>query len=153
MSKSLRRLDAVQNATADLKTQTATVTFKPGKPVDFAALSRAVDRAGFTAGSITIWANGVLSARPDGTLAFTVSGTKQTFPVAESPHLAKLKSEIGKEIPLVAGVRFEETPPRLVIEEESAKSGTGSIRGTESMRDVKDMEKNKMGEMKGIQKK
>lgn len=147
MSKSLRRLDAVQSATADLKSQTATVTFKPGKPVDFAALSKAVDRAGFKARSITIWAKGVLSARPDGTLAFTVSGTKQTFPVAESPHLAKLENEIGKEIPLVASVRFEEIPPRLDIEEGSAESGSGS------MRDTKDMEKNKMGEMNGMQKK
>ncbi len=132
MSKSLGRLDAVRNATADLKTQTALVIFKPGKPADFHALAAAVDKAGFKAGAITIWAKGTLRVEPGGHATFTVSGTTQTFPVADSPELARLKSEAGKEISLVAKVRFEETPPRLVLIEESSKGGmegTGGMKG------------------------
>ncbi len=116
MSKSLGRLDAVRSAKAELDTQTATVTFKPAKPIDFRALAGAVDRAGFKAGSITIWARGTLSAGPDGSLTFTVSGTNQTFPVADGPQLAKLKGAMGKEIPIVAKVEFTESPPHLVLE-------------------------------------
>ncbi len=119
MSKSLGRLDVVRSARAELDTQAATVTFKPGKPIDFLALAGAVDRAGFKAGRITIWARGTLSAGPDGSLTFTVSGTNQTLPVADSPRLAGLKSEVGREIPIVARVQFTETPPRLVLESDS----------------------------------
>ncbi len=120
MSKSLERLDAVRDAKADLNTQTATVTFKPGKPVDFAALAQAVDKAGFKAGGITIWAKGTLNAGPDGRLTFTPSGTNQAFPLADGPQAAKLKGEVGKEIPLVAKVEFGKSPPQLVIEDETA---------------------------------
>lgn len=133
MSKSLGRLDAVQDAKADLNTQTATVTFKPGKPVDFPALAQAVDKAGFKAGSITIWAKGTPNVAQDGKLAFTVSGTKQTHPVADSPQAAKLKSEVGKEVALVAKVQFDQTPPVLVVEDESGKSGMESMGGMKGM--------------------
>lgn len=121
MSKSLGRLDAVRSARADLDTQTATVTFKPGKLVDFQALADAVGKAGFKAGTITIWARGTLGTGPDGTPTFTVSGTNQTFPVADSPQLARLQGEMGKEIPIVARVQFTETPPRLVLESGSGR--------------------------------
>lgn len=116
MSKSLGRLDAVRSAKAELDTQTATVTFKPGKPIDFQALADAVSKAGFKAGSITVWAKGTLGTGPDGKPTFTVSGTNQTLPVADSPQLAKLKGAMGKEIPIVAKVEFTESPPRLVLE-------------------------------------
>ncbi|MBI2466752.1 MAG: heavy-metal-associated domain-containing protein [Candidatus Rokubacteria bacterium] len=130
MSKSLGRLDAVRAAKADLKTQTATVTFKPGKPIDFRALADAVDKAGFKAGSITIWATGTLSVGPDGRVTLTVSGTNQTMPVADSPRLAQLKGEAGKEISIVAEVQFEDTRPRLVIGQEPAKGAMEGMPGT-----------------------
>jgi len=133
VSKSLRRLDAVENATADLKTQTATVTFRPGQPIDFAALANAVDKAGFKAGSITIWASGILREGPDGHLTFTVSGTHQTLPVAASPQVAKLKPEFGKEITLVGTVQFMETPPRLTVGEEPAAGGVPGMGGMKGM--------------------
>jgi len=101
----------------------STVTFKPGKPIDFAALAKAVDKAGFKAGGITIWAKGTVSTAPDGRLMFTVSGSNQTFPIADTPEAAKLKTMVGMETPIVARMQFEETPPRLVIGEESAKAG------------------------------
>ena len=147
MSKSLGRLDAVRDAKADLKTQTATVTFKPGKPVDFPAVAQAVDKAGFKAGSITIWAKGTPDVGPDGKLTFTVSGTNQGFPVADSPAAAKLKSDVGKQVALVAQVRFDQTPPTLVLEDESVKSGTEGMSGMKGMEGMKDM-----GGMKGMKK-
>lgn len=127
MSKSLGRLDVVRDAKAELKTQTATVTFKPGKPIDFKALADAVDRAGFKAGKITLWATGTLQVGSDGRVTFTVSGSNQTLPVADSPEIAQLKTEAGKEFPVVAEVQFQETPPRLVIA--SAKAGREGMPG------------------------
>lgn len=123
MSKSLGRLDVVQTVKTELSTQSSTLTFKPGKPIDFHALADAVDKAGFKAGSITIWASGILREAPDGHFSFTVSGTNQTLAVAESPQLAKLKSEVGREISLVGTVQFAETPPRLIIGGEPAPGG------------------------------
>ncbi len=138
MSKSLQRLDAVQKATADLKTQTATITFKPGKPVDFGALAQAIDKAGFKAGAITISAKGKLSEQA-GQLVFTPTGINQALPVADGTEAAKLRSQIGKEIPLMAQVRFQETPPRLVVE------GDVTQGSAEGKGDTKDM-----GGMKGM---
>ncbi len=141
MSKSLGRLDAVQNAKADLTTQTATVTFKPGNPVDFSALAQAVDKAGFKAGSITIWAKGAPNLTADGKLAFTLTGTNQTFPVADGQQAAALKSQLGKEVPLVARVQFDQTPATLVLEAGSAKSGTEGMSGMKGMDGMKGMTK------------
>ena len=124
MSKSLGRLDVVRHAKTELETQSSTLTFKPGEPIDFRALADAVDRAGFKAGAITIWANGTLNLLPDGRATFTVSGTNQTFPVADSSQLAGLTSEAGKEISLVAQVQFQENPPRLVLDPGFAKPST-----------------------------
>jgi copper chaperone CopZ len=133
VSKSLGRLDVVRTVKTELDTQRSTLTFKPGKPVDFAALAKAVDQAGFKAGSITIWAKGTLGEERGGQFTFTVSGTSQTFPVADGPQLAKLKGDVGKEISLVANVRFEETPPRLIVGEEPAKGGMEGDGGMKGM--------------------
>ncbi|MBI2878625.1 MAG: hypothetical protein HYY19_02765 [Candidatus Rokubacteria bacterium] len=131
MSKSLGRLDVVRDVKTELSTQSSTLTFKPGRPIDFRALADAVDRAGFKAGKITIWATGTLKVGADGRAIFTVSGTNQALPVADSPQLAPLKKEAGKEIPIVAEVRFQETPPRLVIA--SAKPGMEGMPGMKGM--------------------
>ena len=133
MSKSLRRLDVVQDVNTELSTQTSTLTFKPGKPIDFQALVHAVDKAGFKAGRITIWAKGTLSAAPDGHLVFTVSGSHQTFPLADAAESAKLQAMTGQEMPMVARVQFEETPPRLEIVEEPAKAGMPGMGGMKGM--------------------
>lgn len=132
MSKSLRRLDVVQDAKTELDAQSSTVTFKPAKVIDFKALAEAVDKAGFKAGSITIWAKGALSAAPDGGLVFTVSGSNQTFPIADTPEAAKQKAMVGQEMPIVARVQFDETPPRLVIGEEP-KASMGDMGGMKGM--------------------
>lgn len=115
MSKSLGRLDVVQDVKTELKTQSSTLTLKPGRPIDFRALADAVDKAGFKVGSITIWAKGTLNVGADGRATFTVSGTNQTFPVADSPQLAGLRGEQSQEVSVVARVEFTETPPRLVL--------------------------------------
>ncbi len=133
MSKSLGRLDAVRDVTTSLQTQSSTVTFKPGKPIDFKALAAAVDKAGFKAGTITIWAKGTLSVQPDGRATFTVSGANQSFPIADSPDLTQLKGQAGTEIAIVAKVLFTETPPRLVLGAESEKE-TGGMKGMKQMK-------------------
>ncbi len=133
MSKSLGRLDVVQDVKTELSTQSSTLTFKPGRPIDFRALADAVDKAGFKAGSITIWAKGMLKVS-EGRATFAVSGTGQTFPVGDSPQLAGLKGEAGKEISIVAKVQFGEAPPRLIIGEESV---TGGMEGTGGMKGMR----------------
>lgn len=132
MSKSLGRLDVVQDVKTELGTQSSTLTFKPRRPIDFRALADAVDRAGFKAGGITIWAKGMLKVS-EGRATFTVSGTDQTFPVGDSPQLAGLKGEAGKEISIVAKVQFGETPPRLIIGEESVTGGMEGVGGMKEM--------------------
>lgn len=129
MSKSLGRLDVVHDAKTELTTQSSTLTFKPGRPIDFRALADAVDKAGFKAASITMWAKGTLSMGSDGRATFTVSGTNQSFPVAESPRLARLRSEAGKEISIVAKVEFTETPPRLLLGVEAAEASMEGMKG------------------------
>ena len=128
MSKSLGRLDVVRDVKTELKTQSSTLTFKPGKPIDFRALADAVDKAGFKAGAITIWAKGTLSVS-DGRASFTVTGTNQTLPVADSPQLTELKGEVGKEISIVAKVQFTESPPRLLLGSESARASMEGMKG------------------------
>ncbi len=129
MSKSLGRLDVVRDVKTELSTQSSTLTFKPGRPIDFPALAAAVDKAGFKAEAMTIWAKGILSVGSDGRATFTVSGSNQTFPVADGPELVRLKTEAGKEISLVAHVRFTEAPPRLVIEGAPGQPGMGGMKG------------------------
>jgi hypothetical protein len=133
VSKSLGRLDVVRDAKTELKTQSSTVTFKPGKPIDFQALADAVDKAGFKAGAITIWAKGALNVS-DGRATFTVSGTNQTFPVVDSPQLAGLKGDQEKEIAIVAKVQFQESPPRLVLASEPGKDSMKEMKGMEGMK-------------------
>lgn len=123
MGKSLGRLDAVRHVETSIQAQTSTVTFKRGKPVDFKAIAAAIDKAGFKAGEMTIWARGTLAGTPDGRLTFTPSGTSQTLPLAETPQLAALKGKIGQEVSLVAKVEFEKTPPQLIVEGEGASDG------------------------------
>ncbi len=137
MSKSLGRLDVVRDVNTSLKTQSSTLTFHPGRPIDFRALAAAVDKAGFKAGTITIWAKGTLSVQSDGLATFTVSGTNQNFPLADSPALTPLKSQPGEEIAIVARVLFAETPPRLVLGVTPEKSG---MEGTKGMGEMKGME-------------
>jgi hypothetical protein len=128
VSKSLGRLDVVRDVKTELKTQSSTVTFKPGKPIDFRALADAVDKAGFKAGAITIRAKGRLNVS-DGQATFTVSDTNQSFAVGDSPQLAALKREAGKEISIVAKVQFTETPPRLLIASEPTNAGMEGMKG------------------------
>ncbi len=106
-----------------IQTQTSTVTFKRGKPVDFKALAAAIDKAGFKAGEMTIWATGRLAETPDRKLTFTSSGTGQTFALAGTPQRAALKGKIGQEVSLMAKVEFENTPPQLIVESEGASGG------------------------------
>jgi len=115
VSKSLQRQAGVDKAKSDLDTQSSTVTFKKGKVIDFAKLAKAVDKAGFTAGEITIWATGSVETS-DGQVVFKVSDSHQTFPLVENEQAVKLKAARGKEVKIVGKVMFQERPPRLVVE-------------------------------------
>lgn len=115
MNKSLLRQDGVADSNTSLENQSSTVTFKKGQAIDFSKLAKAVDKAGFKAGEIKIWATGSI-VQVDGNLAVKVGGTNQTFPLVENEQSAKLKAAPGKEIRIVGKVEFQEKPPRLVIE-------------------------------------
>lgn len=128
----------MQQSKTSLETQSATLRFKPGMPIDFTQIDKAVDRAGFTAGEITIWATGTPKVEPDGRLVFVISGTKQTLPVAEGEEAARLKAQAGKEISIVAKVDRKQQPPRLLLigSEEpkpAGAKGMGEMKGTKGM--------------------
>lgn len=103
------------DSNTSLETQSSTVIFKKGQVIDFGKLAKAVDKAGFKAGEIKIWATGSI-VQLDGKLTLKVSGTNQTLPLVENEQTAKLKGPSGKEIKVVGKVEFQEKPPRLVIE-------------------------------------
>lgn len=128
----------MQESKASLETQSATLRFKPGKSIDFMQIDKAVDRAGFTAGEITIWATGTPKVEPDGRLVFVISGTNQTLPVADGEEAARLKAQAGKEISIVARVDRKQQPPRLLLigPEEPKPAG---VKGTGEMKDMKGM--------------
>lgn len=104
----------MKESKTSLETQSSTLRFKPGKPVSFTEIDQAVDRAGFKAGEITVWAKGAFRVEPDGRLVFVVSGTNQALVLADGPEAAKLKAEAGHEVGLVAKVDRKEQPPRLI---------------------------------------
>lgn len=137
----------MQQSKTSLETQSSTLLFKPGKVIDFTQIDKAVDKAGFTASEITIWAKGTPKVEPDGRLVFVISGTNQTLPVADGEEAAKLKAQAGKEITLVAKVDRKQQPPRLVlVGPEGAKPA-----GASGMGEMKGMGETKgMGEMKGM---
>jgi len=58
------------------------VVFRPGRPVDFDAIIKAIDDAGFPAQAIRVVATGWV-VDTQGQVAFKVSGTDQVFPVGE----------------------------------------------------------------------
>ena len=99
----------------DLDTQSSTLTFKPGKAIDFGKLAKAVDTAGFTPGEIKVWATGRIEIA-DGQITFKVSGSNQTFPLVNNGLAATLKAAQGKEIKVIGRVEFKETPSRLIVE-------------------------------------
>ena len=128
----------MQQSKTSLETQSSTLLFKPGKVIDFTQIDKAVDKAGFTASEITIWAKGTPKVEPDGRLVFVVSGTNQTFVVEENEEAAKLKVQVGKEISLVAKLDRKQQPPRLVlIGPEGPKpaegKGMGEMKGMKGM--------------------
>lgn len=105
----------MKESKTSLETQSSTLMFKAGKSVDFGEIDKAVDRAGFKAGEITVWAKGTPRVEPDGRLVFIVSGTNQVLAVADSPQAATLKAEAGKEVSLVAKVDRQQQSPRLIV--------------------------------------
>ncbi len=105
----------MQTSKTDLHTQSSTLTFKPGKAIDFGELTKAVDTAGFTVGEIKVWAAGRVEVA-GGQLLFRVSGSDQAFLLVDNEPATNLKAAQGKEIKVTAKVDFKETPAKLVIE-------------------------------------
>ncbi len=128
----------MQQSKTSLETQSSTLLFKPGKPVDFSQIDKAVDKAGFTAGEVTIWAKGTPKIDPDGRLVFVVSETNQMLPVADGEEAVKLKAQTGKEVSLVAKVDRKQQPPRLVLvgpegPKPAEGKGMGEMKGMKGM--------------------
>ena len=128
----------MKESKTSLETQRSTLLFKPGKSVDFTEIDKAVDKAGFKAGEITVWAKGAPKVEPDGRLIFVVSGTNQVFAVADSPQAAPLKGEAGKEVSLVARVDRQQRPPQLIVvgpegPNPPGATGSGEMKGMKGM--------------------
>lgn len=115
MNKSLLRQDGVADSNTSLEDQSSTVVFKKGQAIDFSKLAKAVDKAGFKAGEIKIWASGSI-VEHDGRLTLKVSGSNQILPLVENDQTVKLKATPGREIKVVGKVEFQEKPPGLVVE-------------------------------------
>jgi copper chaperone CopZ len=113
VNKSLQRQDGVEKSNTSLETQSATVTFKKGKVIDFQKLAKAVDSAGFKAAEIKIRATGAVE-ESDGQLVFKVSGSNQTFPVKGDAE--KLKGLSGREVKVAGKLEFDKKPPPLLVE-------------------------------------
>ncbi len=120
----------METSITDLGTQSSTLTFKPGKVIDFAKLAKTVDTAGFTAGEITVWVTGRVEVA-DGQTLLKVTGGDQTFTLTNNELVAKLKAAQEKEVKVIGKVEFKETPTRLVVEsfeEPQGELGDSSIR-------------------------
>ena len=115
MNATLLRQDGVATSNTDLETQTSTLTFKPGKAIDFRKLAKAVDTAGFTVGEIRVWVTGQVEIA-DGQVLFKVGGSDQIFLLVDNEAVVKLKAAQGRRAKVIGRVQFKETPVTLVIE-------------------------------------
>ena len=115
MNQSLLRQDGVDSSKTDLETQSSTLTFKPGRLIDFGKLAKAVDTAGFTAREIKVWVTGRVEVVGGQTL-FKVSGSDLTFPLVNNELAPTLKAAQGKEVKVIGNIEFTEAPAKLVLE-------------------------------------
>ena len=104
----------MEDSDTSLKTQSSTVKFKKGKEIDFSKLAQAVDKAGFKASEIKVWATGTIE-QADGKPSLKVSGSNQTFSLKGEE--SKLKGLSGKQVTVVGKVEFDKKPVLLVIED------------------------------------
>ncbi len=98
-----------------LESQSSTVTFKKGNIIDFKKLAQAVDRAGFKASEIRVWARGIVE-EVGGKVSLRVSGSNQTFSLREKEQTTKLKSLSGKEVSVAGKLELDKGPPTLIVE-------------------------------------
>ena len=105
----------MDSSKTDRETQSSTLTFKPGRLIDFGKLAKAVDTAGFTASEIKVWVTGQVEVLATQTL-LKVSGSDQTFPLVNNELAATLKAAQGKEVKVIGKLEFKETPAKLVLE-------------------------------------
>lgn len=110
-------MDSVAKSKTDYRTQLSQVSFKPGKAVDFAAISKAVDSAGFSAQEIVVTAAGRVIESP-GSLALQVTGTNQVFPLTGEKAQA-LAGTKGKDsvVRVTARVDLSHTSPAFEVRE------------------------------------
>ncbi len=83
VEKKLGQMKGVTDVTVDLKTSTASLTFEEGFSLDLAAIQKAVRRAGFTMGTVTISAIGSITDS-DGNLFLEVRDSQQKFLLSEA---------------------------------------------------------------------
>ncbi len=95
VEKWLGRVHGVTDVTVDLKTDTANLRFAKGASLDAKAIHRAVTKAGFTMGAVTVTAVGFLTEE-NGSLVLTVRGAKQKF-LLTSPENEKALTKLLKE--------------------------------------------------------
>ncbi|MBI2369131.1 MAG: hypothetical protein HYV08_02630 [Deltaproteobacteria bacterium] len=110
-------MDSVAKSKTDYRTQVSQVSFKPGKAVDFTALGKAVDSAGFSAQEIEVTAAGRVIEN-QGALALQVAGTNQVFPLTGEKAQA-LAGAKGKDsmVRVTAKVDLSHTSPAFEVRE------------------------------------
>jgi hypothetical protein len=128
-------LDSVARSTTDYRTQITQVAFRPGRPVDFDSIIKAIDNAGFPAQAIRVVATGwVVDAQ--GQVAFKVSGTGQVFPLGEGGQFQQAVHVKGSgQLVRVTAVVDLRAPHAWVIQELGPAS-QALRRGTPSIADV-----------------
>lgn len=92
IEKRLKKVPGVGSIDIDIATGTATLTAAEGGSIAFSRIPEAIQRAGFTAGTIHLTAVGTVAAENDERLLFTVGATDQGM------HLVNLPQEIQPRI-------------------------------------------------------
>ena len=96
VEKKLKKVGGTESVMIDMKSGTATLSAKKGKSIDVEQVSRAVKKAGFTAGPIRIEAVGTLKMNEQQRMLLQLDGHDQPF------LLVKIKAGIEEQLSALA---------------------------------------------------
>lgn len=101
MSVAVKKIEGVESAKVSLNEGRASIVLRPGNSVRLEQIRKVVNDQGFTPKEARVKAVGGLTMT-NGRLQFKVSGSKEVFPVMETPH-APWRKEAGENV-LVNGI-------------------------------------------------
>jgi copper chaperone CopZ len=88
VSVALKKVDGVESANVSLNEGKVVIQLKAANSVRLEQIRRAVTDQGFTPKQARVTARGDLTVSKDG-MQFNVTGSNDTFPVAQAPHGAR----------------------------------------------------------------